>query len=768
MIDQELLGTRVGHFRIVDFLGEGGMGSVLAGFDERLHRKVALKVVQGGRLNQDSKARFLREARVLSQLKHPHICEVYDFVETPDRDFLVLELIEGKSLNEFVARGPDIPTKLRIAREFADVLVATHAKSIIHGDLKPANVMVTADGSVKVLDFGLAQAVTNADEVTRSRLDASTSTYSTPSGSGLLTGTLAYMSPEQARGERITTASDLYSYGLVLQELFTGRSAYQASSTAREQLAKSSAGETLPIVGFDGELTALINRLKEPIAAARPTAVDTVEWLRTIEAAPRVRRRRMLAWIAAGFLAVIACGMSYQTWRINRQAHRIAEEAARANREAESARQVSEFMVKLFELSDPGQTRGETVTARELLDKASHDIETRLTEQPFVKARLEMTLAQVYQSLGLYGPALSLAESSLELRRKNALASDPAVAESLREVGVIHYLRGELDAAEPLLRNAAEIQEKSGGPEGRTLAATLNDLAVVNQNQGKIAEAESRYLRALRIYDKVVPDGDGEVAEVLGDLGFLYFKQAKYAQAEPLFLRAIPLLERVGGPNDLRLAIILSQLGGLYRDQGKPEIGEPLFQRSMAIQEKVLGSEHPFFALRLDGMARIYIDEGRYAEAERLLLRALSIFEKSVGASHAWTAQSVENLAIAYDEQGKSKQALDAARRAVFLYETVRGPASVDAAGALVILADVYRRANKLSDSNAQLVRALSTYAKEGSMDAYPRSLQARALELYGRTDEARQKATALTSDGYGRKDFRLLCERLGVRPATH
>src|SRR4029079_4003894 len=158
MADHDLLGQRIGHIRIVDFLARGGMGAVYVGFDEKLQRKVALKVVHEGRLDAEARARFGREARVLSQLNHPHICQIYDYLEGEERDFLVLELIDGRSLKEVIAERPDEATRMRIAAEILDVLAATHAQGIIHRDLKPSNVMVTSKGAVKVLDFGLARA----------------------------------------------------------------------------------------------------------------------------------------------------------------------------------------------------------------------------------------------------------------------------------------------------------------------------------------------------------------------------------------------------------------------------------------------------------------------------------------------------------------------------------------------------------------------------------------------------------------------------------
>ena len=764
MNEGDLLGQRVGHFRIVDLLGAGGMGAVYVGFDEQLQRKVAMKALQQGRFDDESKARFLREARVLSQLKHPHICQIYELLAGPDQDFLVLELIDGRNLTEAIAARPDPALKMRIARQLAEVLVVTHAKGIIHRDLKPANVMVTPEGDVKVLDFGLARGATVANEFVTMTEMAGAPIVPAESSDGAVTrlgvimGTLSHMSPEQARGEPVSAASDMFTYGLILQELFTRKSAHVPGLAPDIQLARAQAGASVPVADLDADLSALINRLKNPAAAVRPTALDTVEWLNRIEAKPQVRRRRMLAYGAAALLALVAVGMSYQTWR-------ISVEAQRANRETQSAKEVSEFLVKVFEVSDPGQSRGETVTARELLDRAARDIQGRLTDQPLVKARLELTLAQVYESLGLYEPARALAESSVELRRKNLPAIDPAVAEGLRHLGNILFVSGQLDSAAALLRSAAAMQEQTLGPESPALAATLNDEAVVYRNLGKIAEAEAMYLRARKIYGIAPPSNEADIAEVDGDLAYLYYLNARYSEAEPLLRRAVAGFEKALGPNDPRLAVVLSQLGGVFRDQGKPALAEPLFFRSIGIQERVLGPNHPYLALRLDGLGRIYTDEGKYAEAETQLKHAIVILEK--GANQAWLAQSLLNLALVYRDEGKNVQAQPLALRARAIIEKVRGPESVDAAATLVLLAELYQRQGRSDQAGPLLTRALAIYEKPASLEAYPRSVQVKALDLAGRTEEARTKAEALRALGFGRGDFLQLCKKLGMKTVS-
>ena len=304
---EDLLGTTVGHIRIVDRLAKGGTGEVYLGRDQQLKRKVALKAIRDKyRFDREAKARLLREARILSRLEHPNICRIYDYISAEEDDFLVLELIPGRNLREVLQEGVDDGLKMRVALTVASVLEAAHGQGVIHRDLKPENVMIIPaeegrPAEVKVLDFGLARRLD--DEITATLSGAELGGYrdsprprqraSPPEVEtrlGRVLGTLGYMSPEQAQGQPVTAASDMYSLGLLLQEMFTGRPPVGEGLDRRQILRRAARAETRPVEGVDPDLKALIERLKSLAPSARPSASEAAERLRWIRDKPRRRR----------------------------------------------------------------------------------------------------------------------------------------------------------------------------------------------------------------------------------------------------------------------------------------------------------------------------------------------------------------------------------------------------------------------------------------------------------------------------------------------
>ena len=332
-----LVGNKIRHFSIVSALGRGGMGDVYAGYDENLKRKVAIKAIQAGRgLPPLDKARFLREAQILSQLDHPGICRIHDYIEFEGRDYLILELIEGRTLSNAL---PDLDdgTKLDIAIQIAQVLDMAHGEGVVHRDLKPDNVMLTPDDQVKLLDFGLARSLNEEEEhdpgsvgakASDPNLDHTIALRVDTTMPGTILGTPLFMSPEQARSEPVSPASDMYSFGLLLQWLFTGSSAYEMPDDVNSMLEMARQARTRPARGIDHDLAVLIERLKAPSPARRPTALATGERLAWIRRKPARRNRRLV--VVAVLVAVMLTGFKYTT-----DLHRERQKAEQNRSQAE-------------------------------------------------------------------------------------------------------------------------------------------------------------------------------------------------------------------------------------------------------------------------------------------------------------------------------------------------------------------------------------------------------------------------------------------------
>ena len=736
-----LIGRNIGHIRIEGLIGRGGMGEVYRGFDDTLQRKVAVKsIAPASQLTPALKSRFLREARALSRLEHPHICQIHDFVESEGTSFLVLEFIEGRTLAQALRDGVDKAAKLRIALEIAGVLEVAHGKGIVHRDLKPSNIKLTPEGEVKVLDFGLARflgsgpeaPVDNAGDTsgeghaedegwaplpseiaagqtitidTPTRPSAGPSDIlsdSLPTEQGAIMGTPQYMSPEQARGDRATPASDMYSFGLILQEIFTGRPSHEDTDDRAKIFEWAKKGRSLPVTGLPSDLTTLINRLKSLSPAARPTAVETVERLVRIREKPKRRLRRAL--VSGVALAFVLAGVKY-TVDLGRQ----RREALQARDEATN---VVKFMVNLFSVSDPGEARGNTITAREVLDKGAKEIGQGLEKQPLTKARMMDTIGTVFAKLGLYPQAEPLIAGALDIREKNLGPSDLQVAESLLNLAALRQKQAKFQDAKSLYQRGLDIRTKALPAGDPLIAEAQLGLGEIHFELTELADAEALYKQSLEIREKALGPDHPDVARSLLDLGWLYYNDSQFEKAEGIYKRSLAILEKTLGPDHPDVADNLSSLGGLCLWLRRFKESEGYYSRSLAIREKVYGPEHPLVADAYDSLALLHEYQGQWAEARADTETALAIRRKALGEGHPDLARCYFSLGTLDHRQGRFDAAEQSYRRAVAIIEKTYGPDSAELMSLLGNIADICVIQGRTAEAESLCLRSIANIEK--------------------------------------------------------
>jgi non-specific serine/threonine protein kinase/serine/threonine-protein kinase len=722
------------------------MGVVyLAEQQEPIQRRVAVKVIKLGMDTREVVARFESERQMLAMMSHPCIAKVFEAGATErGRPFFVMEYVDGDRITEYCDRERlKIPERLRLFLQVCSAVQHAHQKGIIHRDLKPSNVLVEIqDGepTPKVIDFGVAKA-TGPGSPDRTLLTRR----------GAWIGTPAYMSPEAAEGAALETDSrtDIYALGVLLYELLCGTLPFDSDRLLRatdEELRRilreedppppsqrlsalgSEAGEVSGRRGTDaaslrkglqGDLDWIVMRAIEKdrdrrYASASELAGDLLRHLghQPVTAGPPgaayrlgklVRRHRLAVAAAAAIVLTLLLGIAGTTVGLVRA--RAAERAARE--EARTAQAVSDFLVGLFQVSDPGEARGNTITAREILDQGAKEIREGLGEEPRVQARLLGTMGSVYRKLGLFEQASSLLEDSLRLQEARAGAEPAEIAGTLEELGTLEVELGRFERGEELLDRAlTTLRQAPGGDEG-AVAEVLKELAVLHYRKGDNERAEPLFRESLEIARRVLGPEHPLVAWNLNDLGNIARDREDYEESEDLFRRSLEIHEKLFGPVHPYVANNLNNLANSLQNQAEYERALPLRARAQAIYEKVLGEDHPLTALGRANLALLYKEQGSFAQAEALYRQALEARERVLGPGHPDVAVSLYHLAALYRDQGSYERAAPLYERALAVAETAMGGGDYRVGVILHSFAGLHRAQGAYHRAEADLRRAL-------------------------------------------------------------
>lgn len=688
------VGRIVGAWRVLGELGRGGMGAVYlaARVDGGFEQRGALKLIRAGVDSDEFLRRFAQERQILATFDHPNIARLLDGGrDDAGRPYLVMECVEGQPIDRHCdAASLSVAQRVALFVSVSRAVAYAHRHLIVHRDLKPSNIVVTTDGEVKLLDFGIAKVLSStAGDAPRTRTSAR---LFTPE----------YATPEQVRGAPATTVADVYQLGLLLYELLCGRRAQRVADDAASTLedavcvrepmrpslqaadadaatlaARATTATALQRV-LRGDLDTIVLKAlrKEPerrYASVHEMVDDLDRWRdgKPVRARPESTRyrtgkflRRHPVGVSASAL-LLAVLVAYAA-TVTLQAQTIARERDRAQAEARKAQQVKALVLRVFEGADPQLSGGAQLSARELLDRGWAGIETELAGQPELRIELLDTVGEAYRQLGLYERAEPLFEQALRDARS---ASAPLMhARAVRSMGRLRSDQGRHEDAEPLLRDALERYRSSQGDVHPDVADTLDDVALVRFKRGDAPAAEALYRDALAMRRRLFGNEHVDVAHSLDSLGLVLRQRGEYAAAEPLLSDALALRRRLLPPTHPHLARSMSDLALVRTDLGEFDSAESLYREARTIMARAHGERHPHVATVMNNLGRMLQIRRRFPEAIELLRDALAIRRETLGDQHETVALAYNDLGLTLDESGDPRGAEAAYVQALAAY----------------------------------------------------------------------------------------------------
>lgn len=653
-------GTELGPYRVLRRIGQGGMSAVYLAVrdDDAFQRRVVIKLVRPDMESETFLERLRAERRILAGLEHPNIARLYDGGSTEDGlPYFVMEYVEGEEIDRWCEiHQLDLGERLALFIKVCSAVHYAHQNLVVHRDLKPSNILVGADGEPKLLDFGIAKLLN--PELAGSGLEP------TVTAQRLLTPT--YASPEQLRGVAITTGSDVYSLGVLLYKLLTGRLPYDLSGRSVRQIEKllseteplppsvavtrsQPMGRGAPEYGnggvealgrqLAGDLDAIVLKALRTAARRRYGSVEQlVQDLeryregRPVEAragswayrAGKFMRRHRRAVAASAGVALLLLGFGVAS---TLQARRVAFERDQAWQARDQKAQVLSLMLELFRYSNPFVAPGEELTVREALERSVTLIEGELLEQPDVRAELLYTSGSILGELGSYEQAKIQLSEALELRKDLYGEEHPTVAEAMSALAAAHKELGDLETAESQARRALELARSvtaegvgADGAEGLFTAGPLNNLVSVLCYRSDYEAAEHLAREALDLTSQL-PEGDPKTITALEHLARVESALGDFRGAAQLNREALALRRAQYGEQHPGQIATLNNLGMNLRRLDELAAAESNYRQALSIHEASFGPEHDDVYL-LNNLASIYFVRQDFVESERLYQRA--------------------------------------------------------------------------------------------------------------------------------------------------
>lgn len=703
-----LEGKRIGQYKLIRRIGSGGMGLVYLAerADKQFQKNVAIKIVRVGLDSAETSRRFAYERQILAALDHPNIAKLLDAGTTDGAlPYLVMDYVEGAPINRYCDEHKlSTSQRLKLFHTVCSAVQFAHQRLVIHRDIKPGNILVSDDGVPKLLDFGIAKL-----------LDPSLADAAAHTQTGLRVMTPEYASPEQVRGLEVTTASDIYSLGVLLYELLTGERPYRITSrrpdeiaraiceqeptkpsqavsgkgqsakrkelraksqerSEREQLATDDGQQTnlkseiQNLKSLRGDLDNIVLKAMQKEPQRRYSSVEqfSEDISRHLEGLPVSARPDTFGYRSAKFIrrhkvgvtAAMLVGLSLiagivaTAW----QARAATAQRDRARAEAQKADELNRFLQRMLASADPS-VQGKDVTVARLLGEAAKRVDTEFSNQPETTAAMRSTIGMTYLALGLYDAAEPQLRAALETRQRSFGVNHPDVATSMNNLAQLLVEQGKIAEAEQLYRKALDISTRLRGADDLETAAIMHNLAALLVLKGSLDEAEQMNRTELAIRRRKLGNKSEDVAKSLNDLGVVLGTKGDLAGAEQLHREALAITQQIYGPEHVNVAATLATVAAIVEERGDYVEAEKFYQQALAMRRKLLGPEHPTVTWTMYNYAYMLTRKGEYQKAEQLAREVLALRGKTLNDEHPMVASTLQVLAKSLMEQGDTRAA---------------------------------------------------------------------------------------------------------------
>lgn len=706
---------KIGPYHLIRRIGRGGMGDVwLAERDDgQFDQQVAIKIVRPDIGQQENYQRFQQERQIMASLNHPNIARLLDGgISNTGHPYLVLEYVKGVSITEYcTSLNGSLERRLELFALVCKAIQYAHRNLIVHRDLKPDNILVTKDGTLKVLDFGIAKLL-DSELTSRTLIETRT---------GLRMMSLNYATPEQISMEPITTATDVYALGLLLYELLTDARPFdlhkkklsEAEQIIRKQdPVKPSRLDTRWKKELKGDLDAIILKAlrKEPeqrYESAGHMMDDIHRYEKNLPVCARndtfryraskfIKRYSVIIFSVVTILLIATAFGFYHTWQ-------MTKERNIAKTEAEKAQQITDFLIDVFEYSNPTIKNPHEITAREILDHGADFIRNSLTDQPEIQAEMMNAIGRIYTNLGLYNEAKPMLFEAMEINKEfsseqelaftlrnlgdlysnlgfydssaiylqdaitrlQANENNTELAGSIESLGWVLYTMGNYEKADSLLTKAMSIQQELHGEKSIEVAQNMQLRAWVQHDLGHYDIAENLFRQVLALRRSLLGPEHRDVATTLHSLGWVLYQKKEYALADSIMRKALDLREQLYPEGHMDVAWSQNNMGLIQQALGNFKEAERLFNSSLEMRKAILGEEHSHVAQSLGNLAGLYFSQQKYRKAASMFEKVIKIDLKRLGENHPQLAVDYNNLATVLNNSGQKRQSLEYYQKAL-------------------------------------------------------------------------------------------------------